>query len=173
MIFSVSHIHAVILITVLPVGFTRWSYGCAVRSSSVMSDSWLPYGLHVASQAAWFMGFSRQKYWSGLPAFLQGIFPTQESNPGLPHCRQILYHLSHQGSPDGTTRCNNNKCLQKVKITQYPEKIIICRRETITCRYHFKGYNLLSHGLSWIVCSREKHLLWGWQWGVYQLVTVH
>ena len=29
---------------------------------------------------------------------LQGIFPTQESNPGLPHRRQTLYHLSHQGS---------------------------------------------------------------------------
>ena len=29
---------------------------------------------------------------------LQGIFPTQGSNPGLPHCRQTLYHLSHQGS---------------------------------------------------------------------------
>ena len=27
-----------------------------------------------------------------------GIFPTQGSNPGLPHCRWILYHLSHQGS---------------------------------------------------------------------------
>ena len=25
--------------------------------------------------------------------------PTQGSNPGLPHCRRILYHLSHQGSP--------------------------------------------------------------------------
>ena len=32
-------------------------------------------------------------------ALLQGIFPTQGSNLGLPHCRQILYHLSHQGSP--------------------------------------------------------------------------
>ena len=30
---------------------------------------------------------------------LQGIFQTQRSNPGLPHCRQILYCLSHQGSP--------------------------------------------------------------------------
>ena len=30
---------------------------------------------------------------------LQGILPTQGSNPGLPHCRQILYQLSHQGSP--------------------------------------------------------------------------
>ena len=30
---------------------------------------------------------------------LQGIFPTQGWNPGLPNCRQTLYHLSHQGSP--------------------------------------------------------------------------
>ena len=32
-------------------------------------------------------------------ALLQGIFPTQGSKPGLPHCRQILYCLSHQGNP--------------------------------------------------------------------------
>ena len=35
----------------------------------------------------------------GCHFLLQGIFPTQGSNPGLPHCRQILYHLSHEGSP--------------------------------------------------------------------------
>ena len=35
----------------------------------------------------------------GCHFLLQGIFPTQGSNPGLLHCRQILYHLSHQGSP--------------------------------------------------------------------------
>ena len=35
----------------------------------------------------------------GCHDLLQGIFPTQGSNPGLPHCRQILYHLSHQSSP--------------------------------------------------------------------------
>ena len=32
-------------------------------------------------------------------ALLQGIFPTQGLNPGLPHCRRILYQLGHQGSP--------------------------------------------------------------------------
>ena len=32
----------------------------------------------------------------GCHFLLQGIFPTQGSNPGLPHCRQTLYHLSHQ-----------------------------------------------------------------------------
>ena len=35
----------------------------------------------------------------GCHALLQGIFPTQGSNPGLLHCRRILYRLSHQGSP--------------------------------------------------------------------------
>ena len=35
----------------------------------------------------------------GSLSFLQGIFPTQESNLGLLHCRQILYQLSHQGRP--------------------------------------------------------------------------
>ena len=35
----------------------------------------------------------------GCHALLQGIFPTRGSNLGLSHCRQILYHLSHQGSP--------------------------------------------------------------------------
>ena len=35
----------------------------------------------------------------GCHFLLQGIFPTQGLNPGLPHCRQTLYPLSHQGSP--------------------------------------------------------------------------
>ena len=33
----------------------------------------------------------------GSLSLLQGIFPTQGSNPGLPHCRQILYQLNHKG----------------------------------------------------------------------------
>ena len=37
--------------------------------------------------------------WVGNLSLLQGIFPTQESNWGLLHCRQILYQLSYQGSP--------------------------------------------------------------------------
>ena len=36
---------------------------------------------------------------AGSHFLLQGIFPTQGLNPGLLHCRQILYHLSHWGSP--------------------------------------------------------------------------
>ena len=48
------------------------------------------------------MGFSRQEYWSGLHFLLQGIFPTQGSNPGLPHCRQAAALLS--GPPGKPTR---------------------------------------------------------------------
>ena len=34
-----------------------------------------------------------------MPCLPPGHFPTQSSNPGLLHCRQVLYHLSHKGSP--------------------------------------------------------------------------
>ena len=55
--------------------------------------------LFVVHQAPPSVGFSRQEYWSGLPFPSPEIFPTQGLNPGLPHCRQKLYRLSHQGSP--------------------------------------------------------------------------
>ena len=42
----------------------------------------------------------------GSLSLLQGIFPTQRWNPGLPHCRKILYQLSHRGS-----LCEVNWCL--------------------------------------------------------------
>ena len=41
-------------------------------------------------------------------ALRQGIFPTQGLNPGLLHCRQILYHLSHQGSPTFSLHLSKN-----------------------------------------------------------------
>ena len=43
----------------------------------------------VAHKVPLSMGFSRQEYWSGLPFPSLGIFPIQESNPCLLHCRQI------------------------------------------------------------------------------------
>ena len=36
---------------------------------------------------------------AGSLSLLQGIYPTQRLNPGLPPCRRILHQLSHQGSP--------------------------------------------------------------------------
>ena len=90
---------------------------CTVLSCSVMSNSLQPPGLHPP-------GFSvhedspGKNTGVGCHAILKGIFPTQESNPGLPYCRWILYHLSHQGSPiymydEGV----NNPC-SRIKHTQ-------------------------------------------------------
>ena len=45
------------------------------------------------------MDFSRPEYWSGKQFPSRGIFPIQGSKPGLLHCTQIFYQLSHQGSP--------------------------------------------------------------------------
>ena len=44
----------------------------------------------------------------GSHSLLQGIFPTQGLNLGLLHCRQILYHLSHQGRFPQKSRKNSN-----------------------------------------------------------------
>ena len=48
----------------------------------------------------------------GCHALLQGIFPTQGSNPCFPHCRQILYHLSHQYPPVLLGELNDSICRQ-------------------------------------------------------------
>ena len=54
----------------------------------------------VAYQASQSVGFSRQKYWSGLPLPSQGIFPTQGSNPGLQPCpTQWNNEPCHVGPP--------------------------------------------------------------------------
>ena len=41
-------------------------------------------------------------------SLLQGVFPTQGSNPGLPHDRQILYQLSYQGTAQEQCRSKNS-----------------------------------------------------------------
>ena len=60
---------------------------------SVVSDSLWPHGLH----SPW--NSQGQNTGVGSLSLLQGIFPTQGSNPDLPQCRWVLYHLSHKGSP--------------------------------------------------------------------------
>ena len=68
------------------------------ESHSVVSDSLQPHGLKPTRPfCPW--GFPGRNTGVGCQALLQGIVPTQGSNPSLPRCRQILYHLSHQGSP--------------------------------------------------------------------------
>ena len=63
------------------------------ESRSVVSDSLQPRGLY----SPW--NSPGQNTGMGSLSLLQGIFPTQISNPSLPHCEQILYQLSHKESP--------------------------------------------------------------------------
>ena len=62
----------------------------------------------IAHQAPLSLGSSRQGTRVGCHFLLQGIFPTQGLNPGLPHCKQILYPLSRQGSPMNTELGTND-----------------------------------------------------------------
>ena len=56
----------------------------------------------------------------GCHALLQGIFPTQGSNPGFPHCRQLLYCLSYQGSLDNRRKFSLRwLCLEEWQIKKY------------------------------------------------------
>ena len=65
---------------------------------SVMSDSLQPHGLQPTRLLhPW--DSPGKNTGVGCHFLLQGIFPTQGLNPGLLHCRQILYQLSYQGSP--------------------------------------------------------------------------
>ena len=63
------------------------------ESQSAVSDSLQPQRPHSPRDSP------GQNTGVGSLSLLQGIFPTQESNPGFPHCRRILYQLSHKRSP--------------------------------------------------------------------------
>ena len=73
------------------------AYGTSMQSESesrsVVSDSLQPHGLYTT--------WSSPGHNTGVGSLflLQGIFSTQGLNAGLLHCRQILYQLSHKGSP--------------------------------------------------------------------------
>ena len=69
------------------------------NSRSVVSDSLPPHGLH----SPW--NSPGQNTGVGNLSLLQSIFPTQGLNPGLLHCRWILYQLSYSGKPQVHLGC--------------------------------------------------------------------
>ena len=70
---------------------TMEGFGNISESRSVMSDSLQPHGLFSPWTSP------GQNIGVGSCSLLQGIFPTQGSNQGLLHCRQIFYHLNQWG----------------------------------------------------------------------------
>ena len=100
------------------------------ESHSVVSDSLRPHRLHSPwSSPGQIIGV-------GSPSLLQGIFPTQGLNPGLPHCRRILYQLSHKGSPriPETQKDLCNFTLEEVskRVSFCPNIVNMIGREMVT-----------------------------------------
>ena len=116
---SLSHVYSVTPWTVAhrllcPWGFSRQEYwnvlpcpppgylpnpGIESRSPALQVDSLLPEPLGKPKNTG-----------VGSTSLIQGVFLIQESNPGLLHCRQILYQLSYQESPFHCTQYSiNNK----------------------------------------------------------------
>ena len=87
---SILKIRDITLLT--KVCFIKWKW-----SHSVVSNSG-PHGLEPSRLLRPY-DFPGKSTGVGCHLLLQGIFSTQGSNPGHLHCRQTLYHLSHQGSP--------------------------------------------------------------------------
>ena len=67
--------------------------GLVAKSCPTLATPWT-----ATCQAPLSIGFPSKSTGVGCHFLLQGIFLTQELNPGLLHCRQILYHLSHKRS---------------------------------------------------------------------------
>ena len=110
------------------------------------------------------MRFSRQNTGVGCHFLLQRIFPTQGSNLGLLHCRQMLYHLSHQGIPGGIW-VDSNKLVELKKKKE-------SRDITLSTKVHLVKamvFPIVMYGCeSWIIKKAEHQRidvfeLWCWR----------
>ena len=105
-----------------------------------MSSSWWPHGLQPARLLCpW--DSPGKNTGVGCHVLLQGIFPTQGSNPGLSHCRRILYCLSHQGSP------------HTFWFSSQYTYCILC------CLYICRTTQVISNDSSWERTVRQHHIL--------------
>ena len=90
-LFTFSFLYSV---TILIFVSYIWTYVKSLSCIQLFATPWT-----VTYQSPQSMEFSSKSTGVGCHFLLQGIFSTQGLNLGLPHYRQTLYHLSHQGSP--------------------------------------------------------------------------
>ena len=109
------------------------------ESCSVVSNSLWPHGLY----SLW--NSPGQNTGVDSCSLLEGIFPTQGSNSGLPHCRWILYQLSHQGSPrilewvayPFSSRSSQPK--KQTGVSCIAGRLFICRKSKCRIFWYFCG----------------------------------
>ena len=118
------------------------------ESHSVMSDFLWPHGLY----SPW--NSSGQNTGLGSLSLLRGIFPTEGSNSGLPHCRQILYQLSHQGSSqmDLVSFILNKYSVSLFKNLSFPKSFELLSLSCTKFTYIFGSASRLSFLSSWSIC---------------------
>ena len=92
-------------------------------SHSVMFDSATPWAAGHQLLCPW--DSTAKNTGVGCHSLLQGIFPTQGSNLGLLHCRQILYCLSHQGHPSDGQTINHWKWTPSNHLPNGPSLVIL------------------------------------------------
>ena len=88
-------------------------YESESESHSVVSNSSRTHGLNSPGQNTGVASLS----------LLQGIFPTRGLNPGLLHCRQLLYQLSHKGNPMNIYGALVLESFEKGKVEMNPFKV--------------------------------------------------
>ena len=117
----------------------------------------------------------------GSPSLLQGIFPTQGLNPGLPHCRWILYQVSHKGSPNNSSQITGHMVKAPKGLYLLPSSRVTCHGPTrlptvltfsVWCstnmtlcdtplsKYH-RQINF-SRNISFFPCAEGVNGLWEW-----------
>ena len=121
------------------------------ESHSVVSNSLWPHGLY----SLW--NTPCQNTGVGSRSLLQGIFPIQESDPGLLHCRWILYQFSHKGTLIGTTK---NKPFTKIllSLTKYQGSVDSWLRQKATDNNFstIMKHNRRNHGPTSIHANKNK-----------------
>ena len=125
-----------------------------------MSDSLWPHGLYRPWNS---LG---QNTGVGSLSLLRGIFPTQGSNPGLPHCRWILYQLSHQDSPKSRGELYWKEALVYMQFSSYPNSIKyefnFCPSQYL-CKLSSQLRNPLeTEAVCWSLVQDDQRNEWGW-----------
>ena len=136
--------------------------GCAVLSRSVMSDSLQPHELYPTMFLCPWDSPGKN---NGVDYhfLLQGIFPTQGSNPHLPHCRWILYCLSHQESPYMLTFKKWYKWFylqNRNRVTDVENNLMVISGERGGGINWEVGIHICACGLSSFSCVRLLVILW-------------
>ena len=142
---------------------------CITRLYSVVSDSLQPHGL-LPARTLCLWDFAGKNTGVGCHFLLLGIFLTQGLNPGLPHYRQMLYYLSHQGSHITFWKRQNYGCRESISGHQGMKQGRMNRqsREIFTAVKVLDAY--YPNFVKPIECvrSREKSLFLSWVIMMYQ-----